>query len=288
MSAVAALENDAVASFAVFAEHGNFTAAAAQLRISQPALHVKITKLSAAVGMPLYERVGRGLRLTPAGETLAAYGRDQRARAEQLVGQLTGATRPVTVAAGRGAFRWVLADGLTALAAGGAGLRVLVADRPGALDAVQAGRADLAVVGFDPPPTSLPSRLLREDPHVLLMPAGHPLSRRRRLRVRDLAGLHLVAPPTGRPHRLALERAREQAGVSWQVVAEADGWDLQAQFVAVGLGVAVVNGCVPPPPGTVAAPVIDLPRVGYWVTWRPGRGSWVAAAARTLSRGATR
>ncbi len=286
MPSTDALESDAVVAFAVFADHANFTTAAAQLHLSQPALHVKIAKLAAALDVPLYERVGRGLRITSAGEAVAAYGRDQRARAQELLGELCGVAQPITVAAGRGAFQWVLGDGLRALAGDGRGIRVQVANRQGALDAVQSGRADVGVVGFDPPPAGLRQRQLRDDPHVLLLPAGHPLRRRRRLRVGELDGIELVAPPTGRPHRLTLERAREHAGITWRVVAEADGWDLQAHFVSVGLGAAVVNGCVPAPPGTIAVPVVDLPRVGYWAVWRPGRGPRVDQAAATLARAA--
>ena len=70
------LEADAVRSFAVFAEHLNFTAAAAALRVSQPSLHVKISKLAAALGADLYQRQGRSLRLTAAGERLAAFALD--------------------------------------------------------------------------------------------------------------------------------------------------------------------------------------------------------------------
>ncbi|MEV6816381.1 LysR family transcriptional regulator [Micromonospora sp. NPDC051296] len=65
------LEADALRSFAVFAEHRNFTSAAAVLHISQPSLHVKIRKLATALGVELYERDGRRLTLTAAGERLA-------------------------------------------------------------------------------------------------------------------------------------------------------------------------------------------------------------------------
>jgi len=49
-------------AFVVFAEHLNFTRAAHQLHISQPALHVQIKKLSDAIGRPLYRRNGKCCR----------------------------------------------------------------------------------------------------------------------------------------------------------------------------------------------------------------------------------
>ncbi|MFD0541615.1 LysR family transcriptional regulator [Actinomadura luteofluorescens] len=60
------LSTDALASFAVFADHLNFTRAAEALHISQPALHVKVQKLADTLGRPLYTRQGRRLALTPA------------------------------------------------------------------------------------------------------------------------------------------------------------------------------------------------------------------------------
>ena len=58
------LNLDAVQSFSVFADSMNFSAAAAALYISQPALHVKIRKLAEQLGLPLYTRLGRRLALT--------------------------------------------------------------------------------------------------------------------------------------------------------------------------------------------------------------------------------
>ena len=72
-------------SFVVFAARANFTHAARELHLSQPALHVQIRKLTEAVGRPLYVRSGRGLRLTRDGERLAAFGRETLAPGHTLV-----------------------------------------------------------------------------------------------------------------------------------------------------------------------------------------------------------
>jgi DNA-binding transcriptional LysR family regulator len=97
------LESDALRSFAVFAEHRNFTTAAAALHISQPSLHVKIRKLAAALGTDLYEREGRRLTLTAAGEQLAAFALDSRRRLDEFLRELhQESTSTLTIAAGRG------------------------------------------------------------------------------------------------------------------------------------------------------------------------------------------
>jgi DNA-binding transcriptional LysR family regulator len=66
-----------------------------------------------------------------------------------------------------------------------------------------------------------------------------------------------------------LEQALRAAGVKWAVAVEAEGWPLITQFVALGVGLAVVNGCVPAPPGLVARPVTGLPAVTYHVVHQP-------------------
>ncbi|MFF4788489.1 transcriptional regulator CynR [Streptomyces sp. NPDC001276] len=57
------------------AEHGSFTRAAEDLRISQPTLSQQVRQLERTVGVPLLDRTGRSVRLTDAGETYARHAR---------------------------------------------------------------------------------------------------------------------------------------------------------------------------------------------------------------------
>jgi DNA-binding transcriptional LysR family regulator len=265
------LESDALRAFAVFAEHRNFTAAAAALHISQPSLHVKVRKLAAGLGVRLYERDGRRLVLTAAGQRLAAFAADGARRVDEFLRELHEGVPTLTVAAGRGTFRWVIADAIRRVSAAGRRVQVIAADREAALAALSAGRADVAVVGYDPPPRHVEAVQIAAYPQVLVIDSTHPLARRKRLRLADLGGLDLVVPPPDRPHRKALERALLDAGVTWQPAAEADGWDLLVHFAALGIGATVVNGCVQVPDGMSAIPVTDLATVRYWAAWRRQR-----------------
>jgi DNA-binding transcriptional LysR family regulator len=265
------LESDALRAYAVFAEHRNFTTAAAALHISQPSLHVKIRKLAAGLGVRLYERDGRRLVLTAAGQRLAAFAADGARRADEFVRELREDAPTLTVAAGRGILRWVIPDAIRGLCAEGRRVHIITADRDAALEALSTGRADVAVVGFDPPPRHVESAEIAVYPQVLVIDAMHPLAGQARLRMADLYGLDLVVPPPDRPHRKALERALHDAGVAWQPVAEADGWDLLVHLAGLGIGATVVNGCVHIPAGLTAIPVTDLPTVRYWAAWRRQR-----------------
>jgi DNA-binding transcriptional LysR family regulator len=147
----------------------------------------------------------------------------------------------------------------------------VTANREAALAGLAAGQVDLAVIAATAPPPSVRSRLIASYPQILVVKADHPLAARRRLRLADLDGLDLVVPPDGRPHRRALEQALVGAGVTWQVAAEVDGWDLLVHFADLGLGGTVVNGCVRLPARLRGIPVVDLPEVSYWAAWRAER-----------------
>ena len=71
--------------FVVVAQEVNFTRAAQRLRIAQPALSSQIKKLEQELGVRLFERAGRGVRLTEAGQLLLQEARHHFAQIEQTV-----------------------------------------------------------------------------------------------------------------------------------------------------------------------------------------------------------
>ena len=129
---------DALSSFAVFADHLNFTRAAEELHISQPALHVKVGKLAAAVGAQLYAREGRQLELSPAGRAVADFARRSRAELAEFLAGLGAPEESVVLAAGEGAHRYVLGPAVRLLSSRGVRLRLLSTDRIETVAAVRA------------------------------------------------------------------------------------------------------------------------------------------------------
>ena len=88
-------------AFAVFAEHRNFTRAAEELHVSQPALHTRIRKLEQRLGTTLYVKHGRNLKLTDAGERLAAFANETRDRTADFLRTLDATPpRPLVLIAG--------------------------------------------------------------------------------------------------------------------------------------------------------------------------------------------
>jgi DNA-binding transcriptional LysR family regulator len=275
------LSTDALASFVVFADHLNFTRAAEKLHISQPALHVKVHKLAESLGRPLYRKHGRALILTPEGETVARFARDLDTRMSTFLDEVRGIThltRPLVLAAGEGAYLYLLGDLIHEILSHNDDatrptppLKLINCDRDRMLTAVRSGRADLGVGVLETMPDDLHTTLLASYPLVLVMPDHHPLTARSHLTVDDLAGLGLVLPPPHRPHRIAVERALRVANVDWTLAIEAEGWPLMLHFVSLGVGLAVVNGCVRPNSGLTSREITGLPSIPYYAAQLPGR-----------------
>src|ERR671937_1401208 len=93
---------------AAVARHGSVTRAAKELRYSQPSVSHHLSRLEAATGAKLVQRVGRGIRLTPEGQLLAS-------RATEIVGRVDAATNELAAHVGLQAGRVRLAANASAM-----------------------------------------------------------------------------------------------------------------------------------------------------------------------------
>ena len=259
-------------AFAIFATHRNFTHAADELHVSQPALHARIRKLEQTLGRQLYERQGRTLLLTETGEHLAAFANDTRSRAAAFLEGLDALPpRPLVLAAGSGAYLYVIGDVLRRYLDRKLGLRLMTTDSDATVAAVRDGTADVGVTALTIPPDDLECELLTQYSQVLAVRPDHRLAGRRTVRLKDLQGEALVVPPQTRPHRRQLERSLLDAGVDWSVAVEAEGWVLLVHFVRMGIAPAVVNGFVRTPATVRTIPIKDLPPIRYYLVTRRNR-----------------
>jgi DNA-binding transcriptional LysR family regulator len=281
------LDHEQLRAFAAFADSLSFTRAAKVVGLSQPALFERVQRLSAALDTRLYERDGKkALRLTEAGVRLAAFARDLLAQTSAFVDELRG-VRPreaVTLAAGEGAFLYLLGPAIARFAADeAASLRLLTYGARAASEAVLSGEAELAVAVLDLVPDGLVAHDVVRTPLCAAMSARHPLAKRRAVTLVELSRERLVLPPPGRSHRDFVGRAIARLGHEVAPPIEADGWPLVLKFAALGLGVAVVNGICELPKAVVTRPIPELGTVTYRLLRR--RGSELGAAASRLASG---
>jgi DNA-binding transcriptional LysR family regulator len=260
---------DALQSFAVFADTLNFSESARLLHISQPALHAKVRKLSEQLDAKLYVRVGSALELTGAGEQVARHARELLAFNQRFVkGLVAGQDTPVvTLAAGEGAYLYLLGRALSQFSGPGASphLQLLTRNRDESIQAVRAGQAQLGIAPLGTTPSDLAAVRLTAVGQVLVVPRAHALASRKSVRLRALKDAQVIVPPAGRPHRELLGRLLQAESVPWQPSLEANGWELMLRFAQLGFGLTVVNACCRIPKGLVAIPLHGYPPLEYHV-----------------------
>ncbi|MGW7087088.1 LysR family transcriptional regulator [Streptomyces sp. NPDC054871] len=261
-------------TFVSVVENRSFSAAAQELGYTQSAVSQHIAALEADLGPRLVHR--RPVGPTETGERLMEHARPlllrlDAARADIARLHATRSTQ-LTVAASPLALTPALAHALARIRRLAPGLAVSldVLGREAVVAAVMAGDADLALVDgaaapTDPLPLSDPGPLtttaVAEHPLAVLLPADHPLARRRTLRLPDLTDAHwLDAPDTAIP-LAQLRAAAHTDGFRPQVTYR--GTDIRGvgTLVADGHGLAALPLTTAAElPGTAAVP-LSAPRL---------------------------
>ena len=172
--------------FAAAARHMNFSRAAEELHLSQPAVSTQIKEFASSIGLPLFERIGRKTYLTPAGEEMlqCAKGITQRLKeAEDAVARLKGVTggrlNVAVISAGDYFFPRVLA----AFGAShpGVAFNLTVHNRESLLRQLAENLTDLAVMVRPPSDRDIVAGAFAPHPYVIVAAPGHPLAGKRQI-----------------------------------------------------------------------------------------------------------
>lgn len=279
------MNNDWLDSFLVFSECMNFTRAAERLHISQPALHIKINKLSEYLETPLYLKVGRSLVLTDDGRKIQAFAREMHDRTLAMIDELRlgNESQTVILAAGSGAYLYLLGKGIAEFTEKYTNpLRLLTTDREQTIQSIESGSAHIGVTALTTASLNLKTTPLTEVGQVLVVASDHVLAKRKQVKVQNLSGLKLILPPVTHSHRQTVENALMSQKINWKLAVEANGWELMIQFSRMGMGATIVNACCNIPIGMTAIPIIDLPKVSYFIVER--ENSWESQGVSNLKK----
>ncbi|GGY87985.1 LysR family transcriptional regulator [Streptomyces nitrosporeus] len=272
--------------FVAVAEELHFGRAAQRLGIAQPPLSRAISGLERRLGAALLERGSRGTTLTGAGAVLLREARaalDAVAAAERRTRRAAQAatSRPALVLAAKaGASGELLAELLDAYACepGAVAVDVMLCGPGEQTRVLRDGRADVALLhrpfddtaGFD-------TEDLRTEGQVVILPAGHPLGTRPRLRLAEVTGLPgLPLPRWPRPDGTFPDGPGPQVRDHTQLT----------QLITLGRACAVVpeSGRTGLRGGLTAVPVHDAPRVTTVIAWPPhSRSTAVAGLVRAAA-----
>jgi DNA-binding transcriptional LysR family regulator len=225
------------------ARHGSVTAAAKELHYSQPSVSHHLARLEVETGAQLLQRVGRGIRLTQAGQLLAD-------RAAEIIGRIDAADAELSAHVGldsghvrlagfASAIGSLVPRAIATLASRHPDLRITLTDThpPEALELLRAGKVDVAVIfrydQTEPEPDNVRLHHLLDDPVYLLSTR----------RVGKLAALRDATWIAGcercRSHLLSL---CADEGFEPRIAYTSDDMVVMQALVAAGLGVTTIPG----------------------------------------------
>lgn len=266
-------------AFLKVVEHGSFTKAARAMGVSQPAISQQMGKLEETLRHPLFERQGRTLRLTHAGETL-------KARAVQIVSMVRDTRREVT---DDGETGRLVIGGIPTIAP--YLLPPLIARFHRKFPKVQMeiredvterllrlchqGEVDAAILALPVEEEGLKVELLFEEPLLLALPTTHPLTESEKIRPADLEEEQFIL--LGEEHCLRGDVVRFCQRHAFQPVSVNQAQQLATveHLVAAGFGISFVPAMAAesaPSRKVVHRPLASSPpRRRVAVCWNPVR-----------------
>jgi len=232
--------------FVAVADEGNFSRAAAKVRVAQPSLSQQIRKLEAEIGQPLFDRLPRSVVITEAGRCLLEYARqilasigDARRCVDELKGKIAG---DVAVGAIPTIAPYVLPELVVTFQEHYPDVTLHIVEdvTAGITRRVEAGELDIALASTCRPSPTLRRESIGNEPLLLLVPEGHALAKKTLAEFDDLKSqrfllLHEMHCLSQQVHHL-LESRRLHP----EVALAGSQLSTIANMVAAGIGLSIV------------------------------------------------
>ncbi len=231
-------------TYVTVARTKSVTEASRHLHLTQPAVSLQIRRLEDSLGETLFDRSGRGMKLTAAGTHLLP-------RAEEVLrsaDSLEAAARDY-----RGIHSGSLSIGTTDVASihvlprtfrkfnrryPGIELSVQVEGTRSLISSLRAGDIEIAIVALPVAGDDLVSRAVGEDRLVAILPRRHPLSDRKRIRLEELAGTPMITFKEESVTRTWVSETFRREGLNPTIAMEISSPEAIKKLVEVGLGFA--------------------------------------------------
>jgi len=235
--------------FSAVAGELNFTRAAERLTIAQSAVSAGVRSLEGDLGVELFDRSRRQIRLTSTGELLLPKVRAALDAVNEVRDVAQQSTQAITGSIVIGLMTSVTLVnvprllGLYRTGHPGVGVRLRAARRGSAdlVNELSTGELDLALLALSGSiPATLSAVPIASSPMVLVVPARHPLAASPGVDLAALDGEEFIDLPPGYASRQIVDDAFAAAGVDRRVMIEVSDIGTAAEYVTNGLGVALL------------------------------------------------
>jgi DNA-binding transcriptional LysR family regulator len=228
------------------AETGSFTACGRKLRVSQSAISRQILLLEDELGEPLFLRVGRQVRMTPAAESLVQLGQRVFQDVRDTVGAITDRTTDL-----KGTLR--LSGGMTVCLYVFPALlkhlrrihpnldvRLMVATAGQSLKEIRAGTIDAGLLTLPIDESDVVAVPVLREELLLITTPTHPLARRRRATPPDLVHQPFILFEIGSATRRVIDRFFASENIEPTIVMDTENVEIIKAMVKTGLGIGIV------------------------------------------------
>ena len=232
--------------FVVAARHLSYARAAEELHLTPPAISMQLKQLEDNVGLPLFERLGRGVALTDAGEMLVHHAlrvlgeiKDAEANLQGLLGAEVGQLSVGLVSTAKYFMPKLLAK--FSQEHPGVEVQFTVGNREALLQKLQDNAIDLAVMGRIPVEIDAHAEPLASHPYVLIAPADHPLREARRFDMHELRRETFLLREEGSgSRRVAEEMFKNHLFTPMRAISMGSNETIK-QAVMAGMGIALIS-----------------------------------------------
>ena len=233
----------ALKAFIAVADSGSFSLAAEQLFLTQPAISKRVSALENELEARLFDRIGRGVSLTEAGQALLPRARNILLDLEDSVRALSNLSGEVHGTLRFGTSHHIGLHRLPSVLKAfvhvypEVRLDIRFMDSEEACLAVEHGELELAIVTLPPSPANvLQTEKVWDDPLAIMVARDHPLAQKRRPSLRDLANHPVILPATGTYTRQIAEAAFKEVDLHLDIALSTNYLETIHMLVSVGIG----------------------------------------------------
>lgn len=234
--------------FVAIADAGTMGSAADHVHVSQSTLSHQLAQLEEEMGCALFERVGRGLKLSDAGRDLLGHARGVLAQVEEGKRAVMNARNVASGTLRVGVIHTFVTNLIPPVAAGFVRAHPMVRLQVAELTALEIesqvaeGSLDLGMAFFPPASEAVMGERIFDDTMVLAVPASHALAPRKSVKFAQLADVPLAMLGQRFATRRLLDAHFQRARVQPRVVLEIDSVDALQRVVDLGVAAAFLPG----------------------------------------------
>jgi LysR family transcriptional regulator, low CO2-responsive transcriptional regulator len=255
------MDYDQLASFLEVAKLQSFSRAAEKIYRTQPAISAQVRLLEQECGEKLFDRSGKKVLLTPAGEILHRYAEKilgLQKEALQAIAELNLTPRgKLYIGANEATCLYVLPKTFAQFRQLYPLVQISIYRNFShkILQKVQEGAVDLGIVTLPQSASNIEVLPVFRDEVQVVVPKNHPLAKSRSVTVEEVAQHPLILPKTGHT-RVVIDRLLRDYRGQLQISMEMASVETQKKFVGAGLGISLISRTYAQP--EVAAGLLKL------------------------------